>query len=84
MVASNAVDHTVVIRDKAYLVTIYREAVDRWVAAGDYMGQQLEVRASSPADAERHWIGAAYDWDTAHKQAPKKQKGPPPFSKGTT
>jgi hypothetical protein len=69
MIATYAVDHTVIIRDRAYLVAIYREAV---VAVGNYMGQQIEVRASSPAEAEKHWITAAYDWDVEHQEGPQK------------
>jgi hypothetical protein len=60
MIAPHAADHTVIVRDKAYLITVYRESEDVWIATGDYMGQRIEAIASSPADAERHWVRAAY------------------------
>jgi hypothetical protein len=63
MVATYVADHTVVIRDKAYLVTVYREAINRWVAVGDYMDLRIEVKAWNPTDAELRWVKVARDWD---------------------
>jgi hypothetical protein len=56
VIAPHAVEHTVIVRDKAYLVTVYRTSGTVWVAAGDYLGEQLKVKARSPASAEKRWI----------------------------
>jgi hypothetical protein len=56
LVAPYLVDHTVVVRGKGYLVTVYRESEDVWIADGNYMDRRIQVKASCPAEAEQRWV----------------------------
>jgi hypothetical protein len=52
-------EHTVKVWDKSCLVSVYQKSKSVWVAVGEYMGNRIEVRASSNNSALAHWRRAA-------------------------
>lgn len=45
--------------DVSYEITVYQKSKSVWVAVGDYLGEWVEVKASSASSAAKHWQEAA-------------------------
>ena len=45
--------------DKSYDIGVFQKSQTVWIAVGEYMGERLEVKGSSPASAAAHWSEAA-------------------------
>jgi putative acetyltransferase len=52
-------EHTVVVWGKLQVIALYRNSKSVWIAAGDFMGERIEVKASSASAAAKHWAKAA-------------------------
>jgi hypothetical protein len=50
---------TVRVWDETQEITVYQKSKSVWIAVGDYMGERLEVKASSASSAGKHWHDAA-------------------------
>jgi hypothetical protein len=42
-----------------YVIEVYQRTKSIWIAVGDYCGERIEVKSTSAAAAEKHWLGAA-------------------------
>ena len=50
---------TVRVWDELQEITVYQKSKSVWVAAGEYMGERIETKASSASAAAKHWQDAA-------------------------
>jgi hypothetical protein len=51
--------HTVTVWGKPYTVSLNQSSKAVWIAAGDYMGHQIEAKDSSAGAALMRWREAA-------------------------
>jgi hypothetical protein len=52
-------EHTVVVWDKPYGITVYRKSKAVWVAVGNHMGESISVQDQSEGTAIKRWREAA-------------------------
>jgi len=51
--------HTVDVSGRHYAVEVYQHADNVWIAAGEFLGDQLKTRGSTAKKAVRAWQKAA-------------------------
>lgn len=54
-----AAKEMVMVWGKAYEITVYQKSKTVWIAVGEYMGDRIETKGSSPTSAAEHWREAA-------------------------
>jgi len=55
----NPMEYTVEVWGHPHDITVYQKSKSVWIAVGNYMGERIEVKASSPSSAAKHWAQAA-------------------------
>jgi len=51
--------HTVAVWGKLHVIALYRNSKYVWIAAGEFMGERIEAKASSASAAARNWANTA-------------------------
>lgn len=52
-------ERTVLVWGKPHVIHVYQKSKSVWIAVGEYMGERIEVKSSSPTSAASHWAAAA-------------------------
>jgi len=53
------VEHTVMVWDKPYKVSVYSKSKSVWVATGEYQGERIETKGRTESQAVASWREAA-------------------------
>ena len=54
-----ATQETVLVWGKEYEIIVHQKSKTVWIAVGEYMGNRIEAKGSSPSSAAAHWSEAA-------------------------